>query len=1333
MPEGVPDPTTITDRPGFAQALTQLRERAGLTVRDVARTAGLQASTAGGYFGGRHLPPVATPGTLTSLLESCGVRDPAAQSAWHDALLRVRHAPAARPASATTPYRGLASFQPEDAEWFFGREELVEALCTRVAAAARRLTVGTGRGLVVVVGASGSGKSSLLRAGLIPAVERGAASGLGSPGWSWLLFTPGAEPVAELRRQLSGSGGHGAGGPVTADRDLLVVVDQLEELFTTCTDDAQRRAFVTELLDLGRDRTGRTVVVAGLRADFYGHATRLPGLVGALQDSQLVVGPMTVTQLRRAIAEPARKARVEPEDGLIELVLQALAPTPGVNGGGSGPAAAHEPGALPLLSHALLATWQRGQGTTLRAEDFLAAGGIQGAVAGTAEEVYTQLTPAEQETAARLFRRLVWVGADSGDTRRRVSFAELGLQADGPASPLRTALDQFVAHRLLTTTEDGVEITHDALLVAWPRLRSWVDADRVGLRTHRQLTAAALAWDGGGRDPHALYAGGRLATALEWAADPGHDAELSPVEQAFLTASADRDQAERRREQRTTRRLRWLAGSLVVLLAVAAGLAGYAFRLRDAAARDRDLADSRQVAVQAQRLRTEDPADAAQLAVLAYRTAHSPQAASAVLDAAALPVPTKLSGPPGVLQSVSATVDGKLVAGGGEKGVVRLWSTPAGRRPQKLADLPTETGQTVFATAFAPDGRLLAAAGGDKLIRLWDVTHPDRPRPLGTPLTGAQNTVYGLAFSPNGHVLAAASADRTVQLWNVADPAHAVAFGPPVTAGDEAVQAVAFSPDGGTLAAGGVDRTVRLFTVTDPARPVPVGPPTGIRLAGATSTVFGVAFSPNGQTVAAGTRDGSVLLWNLTGLPRAFPPGPPSVPAATTLSGPGNWVNGVAFSPDGQRLAAASSDGKVWVWEPAQGGAATTLPHPAPVTAVTWRGNGTLFSSCADGSARSWTVPGGPATGLPGPVYGISFSRDGTRLAGTAGGAPAGTAGLSRLWNLSDPARPRRSSPAIGAAPATAPGAATAPAPGTAPAPATAAGLPDGSGAISPDGTLLVTGTRTGTLQFWDVTDPASPRPAAPELTVSTQLVEWVGFAPDGRSLAIGSDDGTVRLVDVADHSHPAVLGAPLTGPANQVFAVTFSADGTRLAAATSNRTVWLWDVRDRRAPKVLAGPVRGPASYVYGVAFSPDGRTLAAGTADHSVWLWDLADPAHPAPIGQPLTGPTNYVYSVAFSPDGTRLAAGAGDHSVWLWDVRDRTRPAPLATLTDPGDAVYAVAFSPDGRTLAAGSGDHSVWLWDVDPQRAVSRICSAAGDPVSPSEWAVSAPGLPYRPVC
>jgi len=312
------DPVAITTRQEFARGLTALREAAGLGVRDVARAVGLPPSTVGDYFGGAHLPPVTTaPRVLAEVLRCLGVDDPDTVAQWQDALLRVRRARRVPP--ATPPYRGLHSFQPADAAWFFGRAELTALLLSRLADAWAE------PGGVMVVGPSGSGKSSLLRAGLVPALRRGDLSVPGPAPVHVPVFTPGAAPLDELARALAGRG-----RPVPDRRATVLVIDQLEEIFTMCTDGGQRRAFLDELRALtegtGPVPAGHPVrIVVGLRADFYPHALGDPYLAGLLQRAQVVVGPMTEPQLRQAIAEPAHKAGVELEDGLVDLLLRDLA------------------------------------------------------------------------------------------------------------------------------------------------------------------------------------------------------------------------------------------------------------------------------------------------------------------------------------------------------------------------------------------------------------------------------------------------------------------------------------------------------------------------------------------------------------------------------------------------------------------------------------------------------------------------------------------------------------------------------------------------------------------------------------------------------------------------------------------------------------------------------------------------------------------------------------------------------------------------------------------------------------------------------------------------
>ena len=467
--DGAADPSGVSTRQEFAAELSLLKEHAGLTVRDVATKIGVPASTLGGYFGGSHLPPVKLSDLLPRILAVCGVDDPAEIECWRAALARVRRAPGRRPASALVPYRGLKSFQPEDAAWFFGRQRLTGILVSRMRDQYRR------GGLLAVVGPSGSGKSSLLRAGLIPAIRNGALDIQGAEHWPIALFTPGAHPLSEQARhqELASASARAS----SSDQlPAVVVVDQFEEVFTLCQDEEERRAFITALCAAGSgtgpgdgsDPWGESeaavkpaaLIVLGLRADFYPHALRHPKLVAELQRRQVLVGPMTEEELRSAITSPARKAGLDIEAGLVEVLLRDLAPADRheqPTAAHEQPTAAHEPGTLPLLSHALLATWDLSRGGRLTIADYRAGGGIQGAGAASAEEVYADLTPAQQDLTRRIFTRLVHVADDTADTRRRVSRSELQLgdSHSHSDSDVQSVLDAFIGQRLITA--DTVE------------------------------------------------------------------------------------------------------------------------------------------------------------------------------------------------------------------------------------------------------------------------------------------------------------------------------------------------------------------------------------------------------------------------------------------------------------------------------------------------------------------------------------------------------------------------------------------------------------------------------------------------------------------------------------------------------------------------------------------------------------------------------------------------------------------------------------------------------------------------------------------------------------
>jgi WD40 repeat protein len=1293
------DPARVATQQDFGRELTLVRRAAGLTVRQVAKSAELPVSTAGDYFAGRHLPPFGQPEVLQRILRVCDVTDAERLDRWQDAIGRARRPPGRRNAAVPAPYRGLASFQAADAQWFFGREELTDRLI-RLAAGARA----AGRPLAVL-GQSGSGKSSLLRAGLIPTLQagRGAGRSVGRAVESRriMLLTPGSSPLAVLAAELLPAGEDPAplAARLRADpgavarfegvaAPLAIIIDQFEQVFIACPDEGERQAFIAALCALAR----RVLVVLGLRADYYGHALRYGELAAALQERQLPVGPMSADQLRRAILEPARHAGISVSEGLVELLLRDLAPA----GQGAGQTGGQDAGTLPLLSHALLATWELSRMGQLTVADYQASGGIADAIARTAEAAYGALSEVQRRQARWLFLRLVQVSDDSIETRHRVPIAELAGQQNAAAGT--SVLLRFVDQRLITVTADAAQITHDALLSAWPRLRDWIDADRAGLRVRQRITAAAATWQDSGRDSAVLLRGGQLAMARDWAAEASYHGGLSPAAREFLAASTARERLAGETERRRSRRLSQLVAALTVLVLATVGLSGYALAQRRAAMTAQVDADSRELALEASQLRDQDPSVAAQLSLAAYRTAATPAALASLLESSGTPAAARLTDSADVVEAMALSSRRHLLAVAAADGSLRLWNVTRPNEPVPEGRPLIAHSASLFAVAFSPDGQTIAVAGAGQVVRLWNVSKPEHPVSESRPLTGPGSTVYGLAFSPDGATLAAGSADGAVRLWNVTpgrQPATAPATAPIATLPIATlrgpggyVQAVAFSPDGRLLAAGTAGHAVRLWNVTSPQRPAAVG----AALTGPAATVTSVAFSPDSQTLAAGSQDDGVWLWHLGGAGRE--PGQPQ--RLTPLRGATDWVNSVAFSPDGTVLAAASSDDSVRLWNMTSRRLLGTLRHPGVVTSLAWASGRELISGCADGTVRLWALPP-PVLAAAGGVNSVAFSPGGGQLA--VGGQDL------EIWN-----------------PRTRTQEAAATVPGT---------FVNAVAYARPTG-LLATGYGNGGVQLWRsaggkvaAAGPVLPGPA-------TGTVEYVAFSPDGQLLASGSDDGMVRLWNVRDPARPVLL-AQLHDSADMVFCVVFSPDGATLAAASSDNVTRLWNIAAPARPVRLGPVLRGATSYDMSVAFSPDGKTLAIGSADKTVRLWDVANPARPQSLGRPLTGPGGYVYALAFSPDGRTLAAGVTDDTVWLWRVASPARPVLIATLTGPAGHVYSVAFSPGGATLAAGSADGSVRLWDTGERAAATAVCATAGQPLTRSQWGDYDPGRSYAPPC
>ena len=551
---GSPDPDSIQTATDFARALQALRDRSGLRIREVARLTGGQRSTVGGYFSGQHLPLDRE--LLARLLMVCGENDPARIEGWQLALIRVRRRPRRR---SEAPYRGLARYEEADAQWFFGREDVTDLLVS-LGTAPSELPL-------LLIGPSGAGKSSVLRAGLLPRLDETAwpadVVDLSVTGVRELTRLA-AEPTAATRRDRRRR-------PPGTARRRAVIVDQFEAVFTLCDDEDERAGLIGALCELART----ALVVLALRADFYGQAIRYPGLRQALQERHVVLGPMTAGQVRDAVVRPALLARAEVDEGLVALLLADLGPADKRGH------AAYEAGALPLLSHAMLATWEHSRGGMLTVADYQASGGIRNALTQTAEQAYESLTDGQQRLARQLFLRLVHVADGLPPGRASVALGDLpGREQAGDAEAV---LATFVGERMITVDADAAQITHDALLTAWPRLRAWIEENTEELRDRGRIAEGARAWAEAGQEEDALWRGSRLALAREWAADPGKRAALSGQALSFVDASVAAGAASERAARRRTRRLQATVAVLAALVLAVAGLSGYAFSQRSAA------------------------------------------------------------------------------------------------------------------------------------------------------------------------------------------------------------------------------------------------------------------------------------------------------------------------------------------------------------------------------------------------------------------------------------------------------------------------------------------------------------------------------------------------------------------------------------------------------------------------------------------------------------------------------------------------------------------------------------------------------------------------------
>ncbi|BCB91618.1 nSTAND1 domain-containing NTPase [Phytohabitans suffuscus] len=1170
----------------FALDLRELRVSAGRpSYRELARRARFSVTALSEAAGGEVLPTL--PVTL-AYVAACGGDRAVWEQRWRELAAELAPAPAV---DEEAPYLGLSAFEARDAERFFGRERLVAELRERI----------DGTPFLAVFAPSGAGKSSLLRAGLIPAA---------GADWVTVLLTPGKAPVEELAARLPGvepdvlradpsavlpAVRRALSGRPDGAR-LLLVVDQFEEVFTLCPDEPERVAFVDLVTAVATEPGGRVVI--GARADFYARCAAYPVLVDALRDRQVLVGPMGDDDLRRVVAGPGRRAGLKVEAALVEA---AVADARG------------QAGSLPLLSHALLETWRRRKAGALTLAGYLAGGGVTGAIAQTAERVYGGFDAPRRRLARGVFLRLTAFGEGTEDTRRHATPGEL---LDGPdGAALEAVLAELTEARLITRDEQRVTVAHEALIRGWPRLRGWLAEDREALRAHRRLTDAALEWERQGHEDGTLYRGARLAA---W--DGRDEAGLNHTERAFLAASRRQLARERSAARRRTRLA--LAG-LTVAVAVVSLLAAIGFAQARRADAERDLAVSRQLVAEARSEARLDPARSLDLARRAYALRPSAETGMALRQAVAdrraratVPVGSELA------IGVAFSLDGRRLATSGGDGLVRIWDRAGDGVAGAPADLRGFRDQA-WTPSFSPDGSRLAAAGVDGTIRIWDAR--DRT-PLAV-LTGHSGQVRAVAFAPDGRRLASTGEDGTVRVWDTARPAA-----PPLVlrGHDGAALAVAFALDGRRVASGGGDGTVRIWDAARPrqlavlrghdhavksvaftadggrvasasddgtARVWPTGGGAPVVLRGHQGTVETVAVSPDGHWVATGSDDRTVRVWNSAG------------GTGVALHGHQGTVWAVAFSPDGTRLASGAGDGTVRIWDPRGLGDPLVLRgHEGAVWAAAVDPAGTrVVSGGADGVVRVWDLAGGrPAVPLAGhtqEVLGVAVSPDGRRAASASRDTTV------RIWDLA------------GGAP-----------------PVVLRGHTDVAwlAVFSPDGRRLASAGKDGTVRIWD----AAGGPALRSWRVDAEQPRYLAYSPDGRAVATAGMDGTVRIWDADSGAEQVVL----RGHTGLVWAVAFSPDGRHLASSGSDGTVRIWSTRSPgAAPLVL----RGHQGFVWHVAYSPDGRWVAGTGQDGTLRIWPAGGE------GEPLTFPgfAASVEQVAFTPDGERLVTTHDDGTVRVW----------------------------------------------------------------------------------
>lgn len=1194
------------------------------------------------------------------------------------------------PETLINPYRGLYAFDTADADYYFGRADLVQKLLDRMGNTSEPFSR-----FLAIIGPSGSGKSSLVKAGLIPALWSGKLSG--SENWFVIEMIPGSHPLDKLETALIRVAVNAStdlseqllrddrGLLRTADiilpaedSELVIVIDQFEEVFTLVEDEDERQHFLNLLLAAVTDRDSRVRMIVTLRADYYDRPLHYPAFGELLQQRSETILPLTAHGLDAAIRNPAEVVGVRLEAGLLAEIVSDM------NG---------QVGALPLLQYALTELFERREGRILTRMAYQQIGRTGGALANRADEIFQALSPEGQALALQLFLQLVTIGEGAEDTRRRVARADLLALSDAP-DLMDEIIDQFTIYRFLAldhdpqTRQPTVEVAHEAILREWQRLRGWINAARDDIRQERLIAQAADAWQANGCDTSYLLTGVRLKQVEAW----NKDAELmlTPLENEFIQASINEAKArvlaeteriarEEAQEQRSRKLLRALVAVFAIATILSGGFGVFAMNSRNAETQAR--LDAEEAELQAQ----------TQSAVLLAAQSES-ELEDGFFDRAVLLALEALENYPYTTQAEHAL--GQAVT--------------HNRALQRYAGHES----AITSADWSPDRTKIATSSTDNTVHIWDATTGEQLMVIELP-TGITGNIYdfGLTvkWTPDGGRLLTLSGDRFLlgsqdydmmvwdaktginmvshELVNQAEPEAGEGL---VTSADHfsTFDAIAFAPASGRLATVGGDNTAIIW---DSAFQTPE-----LTIIGHENDVTSVAWSPDERQLASGSEDGTARIWDTeTG------------ELLSTISGHTSSVNQVAWSPDGSQLATAGKDGTVRFWNTATGDLVQTLEaNGGIVWSLAWSPNGLyLATGTNDALVRVWEIESqdvvAELNGHQNFITGVAWSAEDNRL------VSVDAVGVAYVWNV---------------------------------APSTAVlNLPNRYSTEldwSADSRYLALGSgdwwagkEPDNMSIWDIW---TGQPVVQNLGFQRGwYISHPDFSPDGNLLLNQAFKGPMLTIPPSEWEPTTFVINARTGDSINVFSVQeeaslirtafWSADGTRIAAGTSLGTLVVWDFQ---TSDLLM--TRSCGNWINNLSWSPDGTKIA-------VLCYDISPEAVAngrveiidAGTGETLHTLTDseraaIVNFVAWSPDGTRLLTTGGDdqvgtqiNPVMIWDTNSGER---LLSITRHTGQVWWGSWSPDGNRIATGSTDDTTRIWDAKSGEELLTL-------FTPSNWSVA----------